>query len=534
MYVPMLVTDFIRRAVKQYGKKIGVVDGEKRFTYAELGVRVNRLSNALLSLGIEKRDRVAVIEVNTHRLLEMFYAVPQIGAILLPINIRLSAEEIAYILNDAEAKCLVLSEDLADLVEPIKDKLGTIEHFILMRDGPARTDISIKGDEYEALLEHASPVLDKDFGLDERDTAEMFYTSGTTGRPKGVLLTHRNIYINSLNYLYAEGIRDSSVLLHCIPLFHANGWCGAHNLTWVGGRHIMLRQFRAEVVCELIQREKVTYMHIVPTMANTLTQFEDIGRYDLSSVERVSIGGAPLSQAVHEAIIKKFRPGCIICAGYGLTETVGGSNITNIKDYLNDLPEEEKRRKTCKSALPSLMTEIRVVRENGEDVKPDGKEVGEVVMRGNNITDGYWKLPEETEKAFRGGWFHTGDLGTIDEEGYIQIVDRAKDLIISGGENISSIEIENAIYSHPAVLEVAVVAAPHEKWGETPAAIVVLKEGEELTQEELTNYLRTKLARFKVPKLIEFRDSLPKGGAGKILKRELREEFWAGRETRVG
>ena len=534
MYVPMLITDFVRRAVKQYSKKVGIVDGEKRFTYAEFGERVNRLSSVLLSLGIEKGDRVATIEVNTHRLLEMFYAVPQIGAILLPINMRLSSDEIAYIINNAEAKCLILSEDMADLIEPVKDKLKTIEHYILMRDEAPATNLTITGDEYESLLQQSSPVLEKTFDLDERDPAEMFYTSGTTGRPKGVLLTHRNIYINALNYLYAESIKDSSILLHCIPLFHANGWCGAHNLTWVGGRHIMLRQFRAEVVCDLIQKERVTYMHIVPTMANTLAYFEDITKYDLSSVERVSIGGAPLSRAVHEAIRKVFRPDCIVCAGYGLTETVGGSNITNIKDYLSELPEEERRKKTCKSALPSLMTEIRVINENGEDVKPDGEEIGEVVMRGNNITDGYWQLPEETEKAFKGGWFHTGDLGTIDEEGYIQIVDRAKDLIISGGENISSIEIENAIYSHPAVLEVAVVAAPHEKWGETPVAIVVLKGGESLTQDELVDYLRTKLARFKVPKLIEFRDSLPKGGAGKIMKRELREAFWTGHDTRVG
>jgi len=534
MYVPMLVTDFLRRALKQYGRKVGVVDGERRFTYAEFGQRVNRLSNGLLSLGIEKGDRVASIEVNTHRLLEMYYGVPQIGAVLLPINIRLSTREIAYILNDAEASCLILNEDLANLLEPIKDELKTIEKYILMRDGPPRTDLRITGEEYEELLARSSPVLDRDFALDEKDPAEMFYTSGTTGNPKGMLLTHRMIYTNAINYLFAERIRDYSVLLHCIPLFHANGWCGAHNLTMVGGRHIMLRQFHPEVVCKLIQKEKVTYIHMVPTMANTLAHYEDIDKYDLSSVERITIGGAPLSESVQAAVIEKFRPGCAICAGYGLTETVGGSNVACLKDYLDDLPEEEKRRKTQKSALPGLLTDIRVVNEKGEDVKPDGKEIGEVIMRGNNIIDEYWKLPEETEKTIVNGWLHTGDLATIDEDSYIQIVDRSKDLIISGGENISSIEIENAIYSHPAVLEAAVVAAPHEKWGETPAALVVLKEGQSLTEEEFIAYLRAKLAGFKIPRIVQFRDNLPKGGAGKILKRELREEFWAGREKRVG
>jgi len=531
MYVPMLITDFLRRAVKQYGKKVGVVDGERRFTYAEFGERVNRLSNALLSLGIEKGDRVATIEVNTHRLLEMYYGVPQIGAVLLPINVRLSPGEIAYILNDAEARCLILNEDLAPLVEPIEDELKTMEKYILMRDVTPGARLTIKGEEYEGLLARSSSLLDRDFGLDEKDPAEMFYTSGTTGNPKGVIATHRMCYIAALNFLL-EDVTDRSVFLHAVPLFHANGWAVPHTLTAVGGRHIMLRQFRPEIVCELIQKEKVTYIHMVHTMANMLVNYEHIDRYDFSSLDHIMTGGAPLPEAIQKAVIEKL--GCDIYGAYGLTEQTTGATMACVKDYLREEPREIQLEKARKAGYETLLTEIRIVNDKGEEVKPDGKEMGEVLVRGNSVMDSYWKLPEETKKTIVNGWLHTGDIATIDEDDYIEIVDRSKDLIISGGENMSSIEIENAIQTHPAVLEVAVVAAPHEKWGETPAALVVLKEGQSLAREELIAYLRARLAGFKIPRVVEFRDSLPKSGTGKILKRELREKFWAGHREKVG
>ena len=533
MLIPLLVTDFLRRAVRQYGVKIGVVDGDKRFTYAQFGARVNKLSNGLVSMGIKKGDRVAVIDSNSHRLLEMYYGVPQIGAILLPINIRLSSKDISYILNDSEAKCLIVNEDMVNLVK--NSELTSVEKYILMRYESARSGLRVEGEEYEELLNRSSPIMERDFGLDENDAAEMFYTSGTTGRPKGMLHTHRTLYLKAILDLFwggVGGVNDSTVYLQAIPLFHANGWRKPHLITAVCGRHVMLRQFRPEAVCELIQREKVTYFEIVPTMANMLVHYEDIDKYDLSSVKRIAIGGSCLSQVTQEALMEKF-PGCQIFSGYGLTETASGGITALLKDYLSNLPEEEKRRKMRKTGFEDFGTQVRVVNDKGEDIKPDEKETGEIIIRGHGVIDGYWKLPEETKKMIVDGWLHTGDIATIDRDGYIQIVDRVKDLIISGGENIGSIEIEEAICNHPAVLEAAVVAAPHEKWGETPAAVVVLKEGQRLTEEELITHCRTKLAGFKTPRIVEFRDSLPKGGTGKISKSELKEKFWRGHDTRV-
>ena len=533
MFVPLLVTDFLNRAVRHYGNKIGVVDGEKRFTYNEFGERVNRLSNALLNLGIKKGDRVAVVDTNSHRLLEMYYGIPQIGAVLLPINIRLLTRDVTYVLNDSETRCLVANQELADLIEV--SQLKFVENYILMQDMPASKSQNIKGENYEALLGHASPVIETDFGLDENDPAEMFYTSGTTAKPKGMLHTHRALYLNAFKDLLLAGtggVSDSSVYLQTIPLFHANGWRKAHTITMMGGRHIMLRQFRPEVVCELIQKERVNFLELVPTMADTLIQYEDARKFDFSSVKRIVVGGAAISKVTHEKLMATF-PDAVVFAGYGMSETASAGATAFIKDHLQALPEEEKRRLMRSQGFEYFITRIRVVDPNGKDVIPDGKHVGEIIMRGNCTIDGYWKLPEETKRAIVDGWLHSGDMATIDENGYVQIVDRSKDLIISGGENIGSIEIEDVIRAHPSVSEVAVVAAPHEKWGETPAAVVVLKPGTRLTEEELITHCRKSLAGFKVPRVIQFRSELPKGGTGKVLKAKLKDELWKGHERKV-
>ena len=524
MYVPLLATDFLRKAMDQYGKKIGVVDGEKRFTYTQFGERVNRLSNALIAMGIRKGDRVAVIDTNSHRLLELHFGVPQIGAILLPINIRLSPKEITYVLNDSGARCLVINEDMADLIE--KEHLKSVErHIILEGDTPKKEGVE-EGERYEALLERSSPIANDDFGVDENDPAEMFYTSGTSGNPKGMFLTHRTLWLAATKDLFFGVANDRTIYLQAIPLFHANCWRKAHMITGVCGRHVMLPQFRPALVCELIEREKVNYVEMVPTMADTLTQFKDLDTYDLSSLERIVIGGAPLLEGTQEALMEKF-PWCVIHAGYGMSETASCGTTAHMKEHLQGLPDEKKKILMRSQGYADFLTQVRVVDSEGKDVNPDGIEMGEIIMRGNTIIDGYRGLPEETKKTIIDGWLYSGDIATINEDGYITIVDRKKDIIISGGENIGSVEVENIISSHPAVAEVAVVAAPHEKWGETPAAFIVLAEGASLTADELIAYCKKeKLSGFKIPRIMEFRESLPRGGTGKVLKSELKQSLW--------
>ncbi|MBN1383081.1 MAG: long-chain-fatty-acid--CoA ligase [Deltaproteobacteria bacterium] len=523
MYVPLLATDFLRHAVQQYGKKTGVVDGDKRFTYAQFGERVHRLSNALIDMGIKKGDRVAVLDTNSHRLLELHFGVPQIGAILLPINIRLSPREITYVLNDSGARCLVINEDMTGLVE--RDQLKSVERYIIL-EGDEQKPGSIPGERYEPLLEGSSAIIEDDFGLDEQDPAEMFYTSGTSGNPKGMLLTHRTLWLAATKDLFFGVANDRTVYLQAIPLFHANCWRKAHMITAVGGRHVMLPQFRPALICELIEREKVNYMEMVPTMADTLTQFGDLDKYDLSSLERIVIGGAPLLEGTQNTLMEKF-PWCVIHAGYGMSETSSCGTTAHLKEHLRGLPDEQKKVLMRSQGYADMLTRVRIVDGNGNDVKHDGIAMGEIIMRGNTVIDGYWGLPEETKKTIIDGWLYSGDIATMNEDGYITIVDRKKDIIISGGENIGSVEVENVISSHPAVAEVAVVAAPHEKWGETPAAFIVLAENARLTADELIAYCREEgLSGFKIPRIIEFKADLPKGGTGKVLKSELKRSLW--------
>jgi fatty-acyl-CoA synthase len=524
MFIPLLATDFLDKSMRQFGGKTGVVDGALRLTYGEFGERVNRLSNALRAMGIQKGDRVAVVDANSHRLLELHFGVPRIGAILLPINIRLSPKEIAYVLNDAGACCLFVNREMTGLIDD--GQLTSVERTVLMGTGVPGAALPA-GEDYEACLARSSSAIEEDFGVDENDPAEMFYTSGTSGRPKGMLLSHRMLWLAATKDLFLGTVNDRTVYLHAIPLFHANCWRKAHTITAVGGRHVMLPQFRADLVCRLIEQEKVTYIEMVPTMADTLTQFADLAGYDLSSLQGITIGGAPLLKATQDALEDKFS-WCRINAGYGMSETSSCATTAYLKGYLEDrLPETEKKRMRRSQGYEDMLTRVRVVDADGRDVAADNQEIGEIILRGHTVIDSYWKLPKETKNTIVDGWLYSGDVATIDAHGYVTIVDRKKDIIISGGENIGSLEVENAIAAHPDVLEVAVVAAPHEKWGETPAAFIVLRSGSDLTSETLIDFCRKQeLAGFKIPRRIAFVPELPKGGTGKILKSELKRSLW--------
>lgn len=522
---------FKRRAAELFGSKIGVVCGDRRFTYGEFAERIDRFSRALVQLGVRPGDRVAFLSYNCHRLLEAYYGVVQMGAILQPLNIRLSARELAFILNDAEASVLFLDPEFIELVERFRSELRTVKMFIALDEG--QEEKWLFGASYENLLTNAAgepPVHE----IDEDDVAELFYTSGTTGDPKGVMLTHRNIYLHTLSVLAAYPAKENEpeiIQLHTIPLFHVNGWGTPQTVTCVGGKHVMLKRFDPATVLQLIERERVTRFSLVPTMANALLNFPDLEKYDCSSVVSINLGGAAPTVEMVKALEEQFD--CEAFAGYGLTETSPVLTLSVLKSTLRHLPPEEQLRRKAMTGLPIPGVELRVVDERGRDIPHDGRHMGEIIVRSGTVMKGYWRRPEDTARVIKDGWFYTGDMATIDEEGYVLIVDRKKDIIISGGENISSIEVEKVIASHPAVFECAVIPVPDDRWGEVPQALVVVKPGHQLSERELIEYCRARLAHFKVPKSVEFRPSLPKGGTGKILKRELKEEYWRGHERRV-
>ncbi len=526
MFIPMSVLEFRDRAEAYYGDKVGVVDGDREFTYREFAERTHRLANVLRDLGVEKGDRVSFITYNTHQLLEAYFGVIEAGAILNPINIRLAPHEIAYIVGHAGSKVLFYHHDFTPLVEAMLPHMQRRPTLVVMEgdhEGPAPH-------EYEALLAAGSTDYEPAV-VDENDIAELFYTSGSTGQPKGVATSHRTVYLHAYYAQAALHFSQETTALHVVPLFHVNAWGMPHMITMVGGRHVMLRRFAPNTMLSLIEKHRVTDILAVPVILNALVNHADKGRYDLSSWKHTYIGGAPASPALIRAV-EELGPEAL--AGYGLTETSPILTIAFPREGIveRETPEQRLARQAMTGwALPGIR--LRVVDHEGQNVRPDGREIGEIVVRSNTVMTEYYKDPEATAATIRDGWLHTGDMATMDEHGYVLIRDRAKDIIIRGGENVSSVEIENALYEHPAVLECAVVAAPHEKWGEVPVAIVVLKEGAEATAKDLQAHCRQRLASFKVPRIVEFRDQLPKGGTGKILKGELREPFWAGQEKRV-
>ena len=530
MILPLTPLRFLERAQSLYGDKQGIVCEDLRLTYSQFFDRCRRLAGALSGWDIRPGDRVAFLGYNCHRLLEAYYGVPLAKGILLPLNIRLSPAEIAFILQDSQARFLFLDPDFLPMAESFRKETPKIEGYILLEEvkpSPAW----LHSRSYDALLAEAAPAPFTFLDVDENAIAELFYTSGTTGNPKGVMLSHRTIYLHALNLMAVQRYADTTVQLHTIPLFHANGWGCAHTVTAGGGTHVMLRRFDPERVGRLIEQEKVTCFCAVPTMANALLHDPGFSRRDCTSLEWVHVGGAATSTELIRDLEEKL--GCECFAGYGLTETSPVLTLAHVKDSLRSRSAPERQRLQAMTGRPVVGVEIRVVDEDGRDVPRDGHTIGQIIARSDGVMEGYWGQPEDTRKAFVGGWFQTGDMAVWDENRYVLIVDRRKEIIISGGENISSLEIEKALAAHPAVFECAVIAVPDEKWGETPKALVVLKEGAAATEELVLAFLRERIARFKVPRSVEFLPSLPKGGTGKILKKVLREKYWAGYDKRV-
>jgi len=520
MLVPLTPLRFLYRAVDLYPNKLGIVSGDCRFTYAQFGERCERLAAGLQAAGVRPADRVAYLSFNTHQLLEGYFGVPLAGAIVMPLNVRLTPSELAAILQHAAPRILIYEPDFAPLIEHLRPACPAVERWIAT------------GAEYEALLTSGRAARPDPFAQEENAICELFYTSGSTGTPKGVMLSHRTLYLHALsvgNLLFHD---DRAVTLHTIPLFHANGWGQPQAATMMGLKQVMVRRFDPPTVFRLIQEEKAMFMALVPIMANALVNSPEAANYDLSSMREVNLGGAASSPELVARLEQVFH--CKVIAGYGLTETSPVVTWSRDKCTVSMDSDTERWRRRSMTGWPVLGCEVRVVDLHMNNVPRDMQSIGEIVVRGDMVMDGYYQESAATDAVMTNGWLHTGDMAVWDEESYVLIVDRKKDIIISGGENVSSIEVERAIASHPAVLECAVVAAPDSQWGEVPAAFIVCKPGTSLTEQELNEFLQPQLARFKMPRRWHITsDPLPKTGTGKIVKRQLREPLWSGKEKRV-
>jgi fatty-acyl-CoA synthase len=529
MRVPLTPIRFLRYARDQFPEKVGVICGDRRFTYGQFAERTARLAGAFIAAGARPGDRIAFLSTNCHRLLEAYYGVLEAGCVLLPLNIRLSPQELAFVLNDAQARFLFIESTFLQLAEPLRAAVPSIEACFLL-DGHADASWLVPMN-YDDLLSASAPFKCDFTKVEEDSVAELFYTSGTSDRPKGVALTHRNVYLHALSLIAAGQTTTTkfgqtscdSVLLHTIPLFHANGWGAAHVITLVGGTHVMIHHFNPVEVLRLIERERVTGCAMVPTMVTALLNSPERRNYDLRSLQAIIIGGAASWPSLVKEVEEKL--GCACISGYGLTETCPILSVSSMK---LGIPWEGEQRYASQAmtgfAVPGV--ELRVVDASGQDVPADGVSIGEILARGDNVMECYWRQPEATRAALDGGWFHTGDVATIDARNYIHIVDRRKDIILSGGENISSLELEKVLLLHPSVHEVAVIPVPHEKWGEVPKALVVLKPKTQASEDELIQFCRSRIAHYKCPHSVEFVEGLPKSGTGKILKRDLRQKYW--------
>ena len=519
MEVPLILTQFLDHAVKLYGDKKAIIGDDRAFTYREMNDRVNQLSYGLRKAGVKKGDRVAFLAPNSIEMLEGFYGVFQLGAIMVPLNIRLKPQDYLYILNHSESKVLFVDQELYHLILPIKEKLETVEEIIVhYHDGSCD---EVNYDEF--LRGYPNTTFEREV-LEENDVCSLLYTSGTTGNPKGVMLTHRNNYIHALTCMHHLRITDEDVLAHVLPMFHVNGWGSPFYYTANGATQVCLRKASPESIFDAVEKHGVTVMHMAPTVLNSLLQHYDKHPQEFDHKTRVFIAGSAPPIAFVTRVEEEL--GWEFIQVYGMTESSPLSTISRIRSHFKDFSKDEQARLKAKAGTQMIGTDAKVVDELGEEVAWNGSEIGELIIRGNGVMKGYWKNEEATMEAIRDGWLYTGDMATVDEYGTIGIVDRKKDVIISGGENISSIEVEGVLYDHQAVLEAAVIAVPHEKWGETPHAFVVLRPGQEATEEELIQFTRDNLAHFKAITGVSFVDELPKTASGKILKVQLRNNYW--------
>ena len=517
----MEVTSGIRRAALVRGNDTGIIDGPVRRTWRQTLDRVARFASALSGLGVERGDRVAILMMNGHRYLELYYAVPWAAALVMPLNIRLSPLEILAQVTDAEPSVIVVDDTFARITAHLGGQMASVRAVVHAGDGPAPEGTV----SYETILASAEPIDDARIGGDE--VYGLFYTGGTTAAAKGVMLTHTNISANAYNIAIDMQYGAADVYMHAAPMFHLADSASTFAVTMTGGCHAFVPSFEPLRWTKAVEESGTTKGLLVPTMINALVNWPGLPGSNLSSLKRILYGGAPISRAL--VALARERLTCELQQGYGMTETAPLLTMLYDEDHVVDGP---KAHRVTSAGRPAINVEVAVLDEHDRPVAQG--EVGEICARGPNVMKGYWRKPEESARALRNGYMHTGDLGYMDADGYVYLVDRAKDMIVSGGENVYSVEVEAALYSHPAVLEVAVFGIPHDLLGEQVHATVALKDGRAASPEELIAHCRQAIAGYKCPKSVVISpEPLPKSGAGKILKRELRAQHWAGLERQI-
>ena len=514
---------FLTKSARTHPDRLCICYGDREWTYAETNARVNQLANAFRSLGIKKGEHVAILQLNCPQMLESLFACFKAGLSAVPINWRLHPKEYSYIIDHSDSVAVIFSEDFRDPLYSLKEQMPRVKHYICLtnRAGGAL--------DYEELIkDQPRDFADVEVGRD--DVAWIFYTSGTTGNPKGAMLTHHNLAVMTMNF-YADvsPLEPEDAILHAAPLSHGSGLYALPNIA-KGANNVILesKSFVPEVVFETIQRRRVTNMFAAPTMVKMLIGSPEIDNYDLSSLTCLNYGGSPMYVEDMKRAVRKL--GQNLVQHYGQAESPMTITYLRKEEHLLEGTEEQMERLQS-AGIPRTDVEVRVVDKDDNEL-PRG-EMGEIVVRGEVVMKGYWNQPEITAKTLRNGWLHTGDLGKMDERDYVYLLDRAKDMIISGGENIYPREVEEVILRHPSVQEVAIIGIPDEKWGEALKAVVALKDGATATEEEIISFCKEYIASFKKPKTVEFIDKLPKNAYGKILKRELREKYWQGQERRI-
>ncbi|MCU6598962.1 long-chain-fatty-acid--CoA ligase [Peribacillus frigoritolerans] len=516
----MILTKGLIRNANLTPFKTAILEDEHCYTYGQLAERTAKLKNALKGMGVKKGDRVGLLMQNSFRYIEIFYATTAMGAIVVPLNYRLALEELEYVINDSGLKALFLHQEFLTLIPHLQEKTPSVKNFILAENEGIESNII----SYEHLIaKENAKAQDLEYDeVNEEDVAGIFYTGGTTGRAKGVMLTHRNMISNYYQSSVTSFLDSNTNYLHIAPMFHLADGASTVNVTMVGGTHSIAKAFTPRAFLEAVGKYKVTSVTLVPTMINMVLQEPEFDKYDLGSLKRMTYGASPMPLALLKKAIGVF-PQVQFLQAFGMTEASPALTILSFEDHLLFATENNQEKlRSCGRAI--IGVELKIIDENGNPVVAG--QIGEVIAKGPNIMKGYWNMPEETASVIKNGWYHTGDMARIDDEQYIYIVDRKKDMIITGGENVYSPEVENVLFKHADVVEAVVIGVPDDKWGEAVTAIVVKKMGSTITEKEIIDFTRTSLANYKVPKSVVFTDELPKSAAGKILKRNLRDQYW--------